>query len=308
MISQKIIPNLWFDNQAEEAAEFYVSVFGENSEIKTVTRYSDEGQEIHGMAAGTVMTIDFELGGYSFVGLNGGPHFKFTPAISFFVMAESEAEVDKLWHDLSEGGSVLMELGKYDWSEKYGWVEDKYGLSWQIALGKLEDVDGQKITPSLMYVDEKGKAEEAINFYTSVFTDSDITGILHYGEGQEQPEGAVMHAQFNLNGGIFMAMDSSPEHADFDFNEAISFIVNCENQEEVDYYWDKLSAHPEAEQCGWLKDRFGVSWQVVPAGWEEMLQHEDEEKVKRVMRAMLQMKKLDIQALKEAFEKDNTAV
>lgn len=300
MKQQKITPHLWFDNQAKEASQFYVSVFGENSGITNTTRYSEEGQEIHGRPAGSIMTVEFELAGYKFIGLNGGPHFKFTPAISFFVVSESEAEVEKLWQQLSEGGTTLMELDKYEWSEKYGWVQDKYGLTWQISLGKLEDV-GQKITPSLMYVSENGRAEEAVNFYTSVFEDSDIIGMLRYGAGQDQPEDAVMHSQFRLNGEVFMAMDSAPEHADFTFNEALSLHINCESQEEIDYFWENFSADTKAEQCGWLKDKFGVSWQVVPSVLDKMLQDKDEEKVRRVTHAFLRMKKLDIKALKEAY-------
>lgn len=256
---QKIIPHLWFDDQAEEAANFYTSLF-DNSGIGTITRYGKEGFETHGQPEGSVMTVDFELAGQQFIGLNGGPHFSFTPAISFFVVCETEAELDELWEKFSEGGSVLMELDRYDWSEKYGWVEDRFGLSWQISLGKLEDVDHQKITPSLMYVNEDSQAEEAVDFYTSAFSDSDITGIHRYSAGDDQPEGSVAHAQFTLDGKVFMAMDSSPEHADFTFNEAISLLINCESQEEVDYFWSVLTegGDPKAQQCGWLKDRFEI--------------------------------------------------
>lgn len=301
--TQKIIPHLWFDDQAEEAVDFYTSLF-DNSKIGNISRYIEEGQEIHGQEAGTVMTVDFDLEGCKFVALNGGPHFSFTPAISFFVICETEPEVDALWGKLSEGGTALMPLKQYDWSEKYGWIEDRFGLTWQISLGKLEEV-GQKITPSLMYVSEEGKAEKAVTLYTSLFAESDVEGILRYGPGEDQPEGTVMHAQFYLNGGAFMAMDSSPEQADFTFNEAVSFLINCESQEEVDYFWEKLSADPKAEQCGWLKDPFGVSWQVSPIALQEMLQDSDPDKVARVTKAFLQMKKLDIQKLREAYNADN---
>lgn len=243
------------------------------------------------------MTASFQLNGQGFTALNGGPHFKFNPSISFFVIFETEAEVDKLWQQLREGGMALMELQKYDWSDKYGWVQDKFGLSWQVSLGKKEDV-GQFITPSLLFVGKQhGKAEEAVRFYTSVFEDSGIAGILRYNAGEQEPEGTVKHAQFTLNGQVFMAMDSSLEHP-FAFNEAISFVVNCESQAEVDYYWEKLSAVPEAEQCGWLKDKFGVSWQIVPTILSQLLNDPDRERSKRAMQAMLQMKKIDIQALK----------
>jgi predicted 3-demethylubiquinone-9 3-methyltransferase (glyoxalase superfamily) len=303
--SQKIIPHLWFDDHAEEAAKFYTSIFG-NSRIGDITRYSKEGFEIHRQPEGKVMTVEFELAGYKFIGLNAGPLFEFTPAISFFVTCETEAEVDNLWRKLTEGGSVLMELNKYDWSDKYGWVKDKFGLTWQISLGKLEDV-GQKITPSLMYVSEKGRAEEALNLYTSVFGNSDIVGILHYGPNQDQPEGSVMHAQFRLNGEVFMAMDSSPKFADFTFNEAISLLISCASQEEVDYFWEKLSDGGEEGPCGWLKDRFGVSWQVHPAVLSEMIKDPDTKKVERVTKAFLRMKKFDIEALEQAYEGKQTA-
>ncbi|SMO46051.1 VOC family protein [Fodinibius sediminis] len=297
---QKIIPHLWFDDQAEEAATFYTSIF-DDSKIANTSRYTEEGYEIHGQEAGTVMTVDFELAGLKLIALNGGPHFSFTPAISFFVTCESETEVDSLWQQLSEGGTPLMPLKEYGWSEKYGWTKDKYGLSWQISLGRLEDVHGQKITPSLMFVSNEGQAEEAINLYTSLFDDSDITGILRYGAGENQPEGTVMHSQFCLNNGeVFMAMDSSPDYADFTFSEAISLMIQCKTQEEIDHFWS-LSTVPEAEQCGWLKDKFGVSWQVSPVQLSEMLNDPNPEKVKQVTKAFLQMKKFDLDKLREAY-------
>lgn len=299
--SQKIIPHLWFDDQAEEAVNFYTSLF-EDSTIGSVSRYGEAGQEIHGQEVGTVMTVDFDLAGYKMIALNGGPQFSFTPAISFYVTCEAEAEVDELWEKLSAGGTPMMPLDKYEWSEKYGWIQDRYGLTWQISLGKLEDVHGQKIVPSLMFVDEEGQAEEAVNLYTSLFDDSNITGLLRYGPDEDQPEGSVMHAQFRLNGGeVFMAMDSSPDNADFTFNESLSLMIQCENQEEIDHFWS-LSAVPEAEQCGWLRDPFGVSWQVVPEQLSDMMNDSDSEKTGRVTEAFLQMKKFDIQQLQEAFK------
>lgn len=303
MIQQKIIPHLWFDGRAEEAAKFYVSIFGNNSAIYDRTFYSSMGQEIHGMEEGAVMTVDFQLHGQSFIALNGGPHFNFTPAISFFVTCETELELDELWQNLNDGGTPLMPLDQYEWSEKYGWIQDKFGLTWQISLGKLHDVQGQKIVPSFMFVSKQGQAEEAVNFYTSLFDHSDITGILKYEKGADQPEGSVMHSQFTLNGGeVFMAMDSSPEHAGFIFNEAISLLVKCEDQDEIDYFWEKLSADSKAEQCGWLKDKFGLSWQIVPKNLNDLLNADDRDSANRVMKAMLQMKKLDIQQLREAYK------
>lgn len=302
MATQKIITHLWFDDQAEEAAGFYTSLF-DHSEIGTITRYGKEGYDIHAQSEGNVMTVNFTLAGQQFIALNGGSHFQFTPAISFYVTCETEGEVDNLWRKLSEGGTEMMPLNQYDWSNKYGWTADKYGLTWQISLGSLEDVHGQKIVPSLMFVGENGQAEEAIHHYTSLFKDSSITGILRYGEGEDQPEGTVQHAQFRLHGQeVFMAMDTAPKYADFTFNEAISLLITCETQQEIDYLWESLSAVPEAEQCGWLKDKFGVSWQVAPAILNTMLQDPDNRKTERVTKAFLQMKKFDIAALKQAYD------
>jgi predicted 3-demethylubiquinone-9 3-methyltransferase (glyoxalase superfamily) len=297
---QKITPFLWFDNQAEEAAKLYTSLF-KNAKIGKIARYGKEGYEIHGREAGSVMTVEFELAGYKFTGLNGGPHFKFTPAISLFVVCDTKAEVDALWQKLSQGGTTLMELQKYDWSEKYGWLLDKYGLSWQLSLGRKEDV-GQTITPFLMFVGKQhGRAEEALRFYTSTFKNSDVVGILRYGPREAGPEGTVKHAQFRLNGEVFMVIDSAGEHP-FTFNEALSLVVNCETQEEVDYFWEKLSAGGEKSRCGWLKDKFGVSWQIVPTALGNMLQDKDAGKSQRVMQAMLQMDKIDIKTLQQAYD------
>ena len=300
-ILQEIAPCLWFDDQAEEAVRFYLSIFTD-SKIESIARYTKAGFEIHGRPDGSVMTVDFHLAGQNFTALNGGPLFKFTPAISFFVVCESEAEVDALWKALAHRGEVLMDLAKYDWSEKYGWLNDRYGLSWQIALGKFADV-GQKITPSLMFVGaQNGRAEEALKYYASIFEGSGIDGILRYGPGEADSEGNVKHAQFHLGAQKFMAMDSALDHP-FTF-EAISFQVLCETQDEVDYYWERLSqgGDPAARQCGWLKDKFGVSWQVVPTVLTEMLRDSNVRKAERVTKAFLQMKKFDIAKLKHAYE------
>ena len=165
-----------------------------------------------------------------------------------------------------------------------------------------EDIH-QRITPALMFVGEVcGKAEEAINFYASVFPDSKLGRVLHYGKGEEpDQEGTIKHAGFTLAGREFAAMDSAHDHS-FGFNEAVSFMVGCDTQQEIDYFWDSLSAVPEAEQCGWLKDKFGVSWQVVPSILGELLGSGTKEQTARVTEAFLQMKKFDIAELKRTYE------
>lgn len=300
MATQQLITNsLWFDDQAEEAARFYTSLIP-GSSIGNITRYGKEGYEQHQRPEGSVMTITFNLGGVGFTAINGGPVFKFNPSISFFIMCETEQETDKLWNELLRGGMALMPLDKYAWSDKYGWVMDRYGLSWQVAWGKLDDV-GQKIAPSLMFTGaQHGRAEEALRLYTSIFDNSSVTGILKYGPNEEDKEGTVKHAQITLAGQTFMVMDSGYDHG-FGFNEAISFIVHCNTQQEIDHYWNRLTQDGEEGPCGWLKDKFGVSWQVVPAALQKMLQDADRTKTERVTKAFMQMKKMDIATLEQAF-------
>lgn len=291
---EKITPHLWFDNNAEEAAKFYTSIF-KNSKVKNVTT-------LHNTPSGTVEIFTIELLCQEFTLISAGPLFKFNPSVSFLVACNTKEEVDELWGNLSNGGMALMELGEYPFSEKYGWVQDKYGLSWQVIYVGDQKIK-QRIIPTLLFVGKQyGKAGEAMNFYASVFENARVGDILHYSKGEEPDmEGAVKHASFILEGQEFAAMDSAREH-NFEFNEAISFMIHCETQEEIDYYWGKLSAYPEAEQCGWLKDKYGLSWQIVPNLMDEMLKDNDEKKIERVTEAFLQMKKLDIAKLKEAYE------
>lgn len=293
-INQKITPHLWFDKEAREAAEFYTSAF-KNSKVSNITKLNDT-------PSGSVDVVTIELLGQEFTLISAGPLFKFNPSVSFLVACEMKDEVDALWGKLSEGGSALMELGEYPFSERYGWVQDRYGLSWQVMfMGDLPIK--QKITPTLMFVGKQyGKTEEAVHFYSSVFHNAKVGDILRYGKGEEpDKEGTIKHVAFTLEGQEFAAMDSARVH-NFTFNEAISFMVHCDTQGEIDYYWGKLSADPEAEQCGWLKDKYGLSWQIVPTAMAEMLEDKDEKKIARVTEAFLKMKKFDIAKLKEAYE------
>lgn len=163
----------------------------------------------------------------------------------------------------------------------------------------------QKITSNLWF---DNQAEEAVNFYTSIFKDSKINTVLHYGKAghdiHKMPEGSIMIIEFELNGHAFTALNAGPI---FKFNEAISFVINCNDQEEIDYYWSKLSegGDESAQVCGWLKDKYGLSWQVVPVIMQEMMKDKDRSKADRVMDAMMQMKKLNIQKLKAAYESPN---
>ncbi|MES3006110.1 MAG: VOC family protein [Patescibacteria group bacterium] len=291
---QKITTHLWFDKEAKEAAGFYTSVFEDSKVIDMTT--------LHNTPSGDCDIVSFELSGQSFMAISAGPLFKFNPSVSFHVKCKTKEEVNTKWKELSVGGTVLMDLGQYPFSERYGWCNDKYGLSWQVMyVGESEVV--QKITPVLMFVgDVCGKAEEAIGFYTSVFRDGKVNMILRHNKGETpDKEGTVKYASFTLLGNEFGVMDSAHEH-NFSFNEAVSFIVRCDTQEEIDYYWEKLSAVPESEQCGWLKDKFGLSWQIVPVAMDEMMKDKDEEKLARVTESFLKMKKFNIAELEKAAE------
>jgi len=305
-IGQKIVPNLWYDRQAEEAARFYASVF-ENAKVGRIFRAGKAGFEVHGLPEGTVMTVEFEIEGQAFIGINGGPLFKFTPAVSFLVRCRTKEEVEDQWNRLSEGGSPLLEIGEYPFGERYGWTTDKYGLSWQfVTVGDHEIT--QKITPTLMFVGPQGgNAEAAIRLYAAVFKNSWIGDIVRYGRGEEPDrEGTVKYAPFALEGLDFAAMDSARKH-DFGFNESVSFMINCADQAEIDHFWDRLTADGGQESmCGWLKDKFGFSWQVTPVRLEEMLFDPDPQKVERVTRAFLAMKKFDIAELEKAFKGDKS--
>lgn len=301
MTKQKIVPHLWFDREAKEAAKFYCSVFPD-SKITSITT-------LHNTPSGNTDIVWFEFWGYKFQAISAGPLFQFNPSISFMVNfdpsqdKEARQRIDEVWVNLMEGGKALMPLGEYPFSERYGWVQDRYGLSWQLIYTNPEGEERPLIIPSLLFVgDIYGKAEEASDFYLSVFKNTKRGTIARYPSGMEpDQESMVMFTDFKLEGQWFSAMDSAREHG-FNFNEAISFMVFCKDQEENDYYWDKLSAVPEAEQCGWLKDKYGLSWQIVPAVMDKMMQDQDPEKIDRVTQAFLKMKKFDVATLQRAYD------
>jgi len=303
---QKIVPHLWFDKEAKEAAEFYVSVFP-NSKITAVVPLHDSRTEAEG-GVGDSEFVNFNLNGYEFMAISAGPYFKVNPSISFFVNFDpsrddhAKENLDAMWAKLSEGGEALMPLQEYPFSKHYGWIQDKFGVTWQLMLTNPDGEERPFIIPSLMFIKENvGKAEEAINFYTSIFKNSKIGMLSKYPAGMDpDKEGTLMFGDFMLDGEWLAAMDSAQDHK-FQFTEAISLLVKCENQEEIDHYW-KLSAVPESEQCGWLKDKYGVSWQISPEEMTDMLTNSTPEQKQRVTQAFLQMKKFDLAALKRAYE------
>ncbi|SHM78588.1 VOC family protein [Gracilibacillus kekensis] len=293
--NQNIVPHLWYDKEAKEAAEFYASIFPD-SRITSITPLDDT-------PSGDSHLVSFELWGQKFLSINAGPIFKFNPSVSFMVNFDPKSDkeaiekINMVWSKLSEGGTVLTPLDKYSFSDKYGWIQDKYGLSWQLILKNTEDEERPTIMPSLMFGgDQYNKAEEALQYYLSVFNNAKKGSIA-----RSDKEGAVMFSDFMLENQWLTAMDSA-ENYEFRFSEAISLTVYCDTQEEIDHYWNKLSAVPESEQCGWLKDKYGMNWQIVPREKETMMTSGTPEQVARVTQATLKMKKLDLAELQEAYK------
>jgi predicted 3-demethylubiquinone-9 3-methyltransferase (glyoxalase superfamily) len=301
LTTQKIIPHLWYNQEAKEAARFYTSIFPD-SEITFETT-------LHNTPSGDVDSVGFTIWGYKFMAISAGPLFQFNPSVSFLVnfdpsrYTDARRNIDLIWEKLSQQGNILMPLEKYPFSERYGWIQDKFGLSWQLMLTNPQGEPRPTIIPTMMFVGNNcGKAEEAIKFYQSIFKDSKIGAMHRYGPSNApDKEGTIMFADFMLESQWMAAMDSAHEHK-FAFNEAISFMVKCDNQKEIDYYWEKLSAVPEAEQCGWLKDKFGLSWQVVPEIMNEMMLKGTREQIDKVTDTFLKMKKLEIKKLEAAYE------
>lgn len=278
MNDNSIYPCIWFDGNAKEAMQFYCSIFP-NSKI----------------VSDTELVVTALICGQQFMGLNGGPKFKPNASISFMVMATSPEETDRYWQALIKEGMPLMPIDTYEWSKRYGWVQDKYGVNWQLYTGDVVPHE-QKIVPTLMFAGaQQGRAEEAIQFYTTLFQPSSLHGILKYSQGEFT--GQVQHAQFRVKSYTLMAMDSGV-HQNFSFTEGISVVLQCDTQEEIDYFWNAITLKGAESMCGWCRDPFGLSWQVIPRKLEQLVT--EPERGKRVMNALLKMKKLDIAQLESA--------
>lgn len=272
-----IYPCIWTNNQAREAAEFYTQVFPDSKILES-----------------NDMTSIWTSYGQTFMCLNGGPMFQPNPSISFYTLLPNEQEIKKVWEKLKEDGEIMMDLGAYPWSNLYGWVKDRFGVSWQLD-NFCPDAIEDRFAPAFMLTGNNfGNAEDAIQYYTSIFPDSSIKFISRYGEDAGSQSGKINHAQFYLNGQLFVIMESNMDHA-FTFSEGISMVIPCQNQEEIDHFWNTMTEEGEESQCGWLKDKYGVSWQVVPQNLGKLIQ----EKGQPVIDAFLKMKKFDLKVLEE---------
>jgi predicted 3-demethylubiquinone-9 3-methyltransferase (glyoxalase superfamily) len=299
MSTRHIVPCIWLDDQAEPAAAFYVRTFPGGC-ITATSRYPESGDNPSGRPRGSVLTVELEVAGQRFTLLNGGPHFVPNPSISFFVHVDTPEEADRLFAPLADGGQVLMPLGAHPWSGRYGWVKDRFGVSWQVMAGRRPP-GGATITPCLMFAGpQQGRAEEAMRAYAGIFPGGRVVDVARY-EAGEGPQGTVKHGRFVLAGQEMVAMDSHVSHG-ITFNEALSLQVMCEDQETLDRFWTALAEGGEQGPCGWLKDRFGLSWQVVPTRIARWMSGEDPAARDRAFAAILTMGKLDIAAIQRAYE------
>jgi predicted 3-demethylubiquinone-9 3-methyltransferase (glyoxalase superfamily) len=279
-LTHPITPCCWYNGTAAKAAELYCSAI--------------PGSRI--TQAGGVMTA-MSLGGQSFLALDGGPMYAPNPSISFFATCDTPEETDRVFAALSAGGTVMMPPAKYPWAERFAWCADAFGVSWQVGCGYASPL-AKGATPALMFTQKVvGKAEEAMGFYTRTIPGSTIKVIHRYEPGEPGAVGTIKHAQFSLGGRTFVAMDGSPDHP-FAFSEGVSLVLHCSTQEEIDHYWGILTEGGSESRCGWLKDKYGVSWQVVPTVLAELLK--DPERAPRVVQAFLAMTKFDIAALLRA--------
>ena len=293
-MQQKITPFIWYVDKAREAAQLYTSTFP-RSKIKDESHFKDTPSDT---PSGAIEIISIELMGQEFSLMSAGPHNELNPSISFMVHCKKEEEVDKYYNKLSKNGEVMMALDTYSFSKRFAFIQDKFGVSWQLLY--TENAKESTIVPTLLFVGKNfGKAEEAIHLYTNIFKNAKVDVLEKYKKGEPNGKpGTVKYSSFIIENQRFTAMDGLGDHK-FTFNDAVSFVVSCKNQAEVDYYWEHLVRGGKESQCGWLKDTFGVSWQIVPVQLEEYMSKDDSG---RVMQAMLKMGKLDVKGLHAALK------
>ncbi|ALO68111.1 glyoxalase family protein [Arthrobacter alpinus] len=288
---QRIVPNVWCQGNAVEVGEFYAAVLPQSSATTTMN-YPTEGLlDFQRDFAGQALVVDVSVRGYQIRLINAGNEFRPTPAISFILNTdpllfdggedEARTSIHSIWEAFAEGGQVRMELDEYPFSKLYGWVEDRFGVNWQLMLSDPAGDRRPFVIPQFLFTGPVAQAQQAIELYTGLLADSSIGMLMPH---QDEAAG-IMFAEFNLAGQWFSGMDAGTDHH-FTFSPGLSLEVSCADQEEIDRLWEVLSSVPEAEQCGWVVDRFGVSWQIVPENMGELMQHPG------AFSRMLEMKKI----------------
>jgi predicted 3-demethylubiquinone-9 3-methyltransferase (glyoxalase superfamily) len=301
-----IVPNIWCNRNAEEVGAFYASAF-ENAHAEVESRYPEEGLlDFQREFAGLPLTVTLTISGTRFTLINAGDEFHPNPSVSFLLNfdpllfdgseEQARASMDRLWDRLIDGGAALMPLGEYPFSRRYGWVQDRYGVSWQLMLTDPAGDPRPFIIPALMFDGPaQDRAAEAADFYVSLFSESpggaEVGNRYPYGvpTGKASAE-ALSFGEFRIGEQWFMVADNGSGF-DHGFGNGVSLEVYCRDQAEIDRLWAALSTVPEAEQCGWCVDRFGLSWQVVPENMAELMERPN------AYEHILQMKKIVIAEL-----------
>lgn len=282
---QPIIPHLWYDTEAKEAVAFYVDLFG--GKIDWTYTITDT-------PSGDSDLIQFQLGDMTLAAISAGPYFKLNESMSLMVNVASKDEVTRLYQALSEGGRILMPLGEYPFSPYYVWLEDRFGLSWQLSYAPDLNKPYQFDICLLFSQEQVGLAQPMLDYYKDKLPQASVGQLSYYGEGEAAVEAAKLnYAELLVAGQKLIVMDHG-YGGEASFNEAFSFMVYVDSQDELNFYYDLLSAVPEAEMCGWVKDQFGLSWQIVPRILMEAYDTASPEQIKAVNAAVMTMKRLDI--------------
>ncbi|MGO1399357.1 MAG: VOC family protein [Brevibacterium yomogidense] len=302
-----IVPNIWHDRTAVEASAFYTSAFREARETAR-SHYPTEGlQDFQKSFAGEVVTIDLEIHGRPLALINADDTFRPNPSAGFMlhfspqIADDPHAYLDEVHDRLAVGATTLMPLDEYPFSARYAWIEDRYGVSWQLFLTEQDAPARPFLVPALMFCGTaQNRAAEAVAAYTSLYPGSEVGTVATYPE-QTGPAaaGSTMYSDFRLGPGSddpradewLTAMDSGVEQP-FTFTEGFSLMVRADGQDDLDRLWSVLSTDPSAEQCGWCRDEFGVSWQVVPRDLEDLMARPG------AYARLMEMKKIDIAALR----------
>jgi predicted 3-demethylubiquinone-9 3-methyltransferase (glyoxalase superfamily) len=251
----EIFPCIWMNNNAKEAVSFYSTVFNK------VTITSENN-----------FAIKATLENTNFLFLNGGNIYTPNSAVSYYYYANDLNATKASYHKfIDAGATIIMPFGAYPWSANYAFIIDHFGVSWQIEADSINN--NQKIVPTLLFAnDKKTWVKKAITYYTEIFTNATILLEASHAPNAPIKAGSLLFAQIKLNSFIINAMSSTMNH-NYDFGPGNSFVITCTNQEEIDYYWDKLGQNGKYSQCGWLSDSLGISWQIVPHNLNELLQH-----------------------------------
>lgn len=281
-MTRPIMPAFWCTGTMAEQARAYAALFP-----GATIDGQDPGAWAPG-APGATLALD----GCAVQLIDGGPMYAPTPAISLFVQRPDEGGVRALWDGLAEGGAVLMPLDAWPWARLFGWVQDRWGVTWQVNLGPLDEV-GQAVLPYLTFAGPAaGRVRAALDLYARAFPDLRVDGIHDHDGSGPDPAGTVMHAQVRLRGGTMMLSESAQGH-DWGFTPGTSLSVACEDQAQVDRLWDLFLEGGKPQRCGWLTDAFGVSWQIVPQVLADIMARGTPDQKARAVAAFLPMEKLD---------------